>query len=179
MVLHAENLRAYCITDVTSNLDCNGSRRRRILPWREADENSIHAGPLLFGGFFLYNGINHFLQYKTLAQYAGAKQVPLPKVAVLGSGALLTAGGASLLLGVRPKWGAAAVATFLAGVSPVMHDFWNDETPEARQINQINFMKNAALLGGALALAAVEEPWPLSIPIGRSKAQHHPSRIAA
>ena len=136
-------------------------------------------GRLLLGGFFLYNGINHFLQYKTLAQYAGAKQVPLPKVAVLGSGALLTAGGASLLLGVRPKWGAAAVATFLAGVSPVMHDFWNDETPEARQMNEINFMKNAALLGGVLALAAVEEPWPLSIPIARSEEQHQPSRIAA
>ena len=29
-------------------------------------------------------------------------------------------------------------------------------------------MKNAALLGGALAFAAVEEPWPLSIPNARS-----------
>ena len=140
---------------------------------------SFTLGRLLFGGFFLYNGINHFLQYKTLAQYAAAKQVPLPKVAVLGTGALLTAGGASLLLGVRPKWGAAAVATFLTGVSPVMHDFWNDESPEARQFNQINFMKNAALLGGVLALASVEEPWPLSIPIARPKEQHQPSRIAA
>jgi uncharacterized membrane protein YphA (DoxX/SURF4 family) len=111
-------------------------------------------GHLLFGGFF-YNGVNHFLQYKTLAQYAQSKKIPLPEAAVLGSGALLTVGGASLLLGVRPKWGAAAVVTFLAGLSPVMHDFWNDESPEARQANQINFAKNAALLGGTLALAAV------------------------
>jgi putative oxidoreductase len=36
-------------------------------------------GRLIFGGFFLYNGINQFLQYKTLAQYAASKQVPLPK----------------------------------------------------------------------------------------------------
>jgi uncharacterized membrane protein YphA (DoxX/SURF4 family) len=136
-------------------------------------------GRLLFGGFFLYNGINHFLQYKTLAQYAAAKQVPLPKIAVLGTGTLLTAGGASLLFGVRPKWGAAAVALFLTGVSPLMHDFWNDESPEMRQINQINFMKNAALLGGVLALASVEEPWPVSIPIARPKEQHEPPRIAA
>ena len=136
-------------------------------------------GRLLLGGFFLYNGINHFLQYKTLAQYAGAKQVPLSKVAVLGTGALLTAGGASLLLGVRPKWGAAAAATFLAGVSPTMHDFWNDETPEARQSNQVHFMKNAALLGGLLALAAVEEPWPLSIPVARPEQPQQPSRMAA
>jgi uncharacterized membrane protein YphA (DoxX/SURF4 family) len=136
-------------------------------------------GRLLFGGFFLYYGINHFLQYKTLAQYAAAKKVPLPEAAVLGSGALLTVGGASLLLGVRPKWGAAAVISFLGAVSPVMHDFWNDESPEMRQINEINFMKNAALLGGALALAAVAEPWPASIAKGRSQTEAESPRIAA
>jgi uncharacterized membrane protein YphA (DoxX/SURF4 family) len=140
---------------------------------------SFTLGRLLFGGFFLYNGINHFLQYKTLAQYAESKKIPLPEAAVLGTGALLTVGGASLLLGVRPKWGAAAVIAFLGGVSPLMHDFWNDESPEARQANTINFMKNAALLGGALALAAVEEPWPLSVPVGRSEAASDSHRIAA
>lgn len=135
-------------------------------------------GRLIFGGFFLYNGINHILQYEMLAQYAASKQVPLPKIAVLGTGALLTAGGTSVLLGIRPKWGVAAIIAFLAGVSPVMHDFWNDQSPEARQANEIHFMKNAALLGGALALAAIEEPWPLSVPIDREK-QDEPSRIAA
>jgi uncharacterized membrane protein YphA (DoxX/SURF4 family) len=50
-------------------------------------------GRLLFGGFFLYNGINHFLQYKTLSQYAQAKGVPFAPVTVLSTGALLTAGG--------------------------------------------------------------------------------------
>jgi hypothetical protein len=72
-------------------------------------EAAVHPWPLLFGGVFLYNGINHFLQYKTLSQYAQAKGVPFPPVTVLSTGALLTAGGASLLLGLRPKWGAAAV----------------------------------------------------------------------
>jgi uncharacterized membrane protein YphA (DoxX/SURF4 family) len=136
-------------------------------------------GRLIFGGFFLYNGINHFLQYKTLAPYARSKQVPFPEVAVLSSGALLVAGGTSLLLGLRPKWGAAAVIAFLGGVSPVMHDFWNDASPEARQANEIHFMKNAALLGGALALAAIDEPWPLSIPVGRSGKESESHRIAA
>ncbi len=136
-------------------------------------------GRLLFGGFFLYNGINHFLQYKTLAGYAASKKVPMPEATVLATGALLTAGGASLLLGVRPKWGAAAVIAFLGGVSPVMHDFWNDESPEARQANIINFMKNAALLGGALALASVEEPWPMSIPLGQRERETGAHRSAA
>ncbi len=136
-------------------------------------------GRLIFGGFFLFNGINHFKQYKALARYAASKRVPFPKAAVLGTGTLLTAGGASLLLGLRPKLGAAAVIAFLAGVSPMMHDFWNDESPEARLMNQTHFMKNAALLGAALVLASVEEPWPMSVPIARPEKHKGPSRIAA
>lgn len=124
-------------------------------------------GRLLFGGFFLYNGINHFKQRKGMAQYAKAKKVPAPDVAVLASGAALIVGGASLLLGIKPKMGAAAVVGFLAGVSPVMHNFWAQEDPQQRQMEMIQFSKNMALLGGALALMGVEEPWPASVPVAQ------------
>ena len=94
-------------------------------------------GRLLFGGFFLYNGINHFKQRKSLAQYAKAKNVPAPDVAVTATGAALVFGGTSLLLGVKPKMGAIAIAGFLAGVSPVMHDFWKQQDPQQRQVEMI------------------------------------------
>src|SRR5438045_5221664 len=55
-------------------------------------------GRLIFGGFFIYNGINHFKQRKELAQYAGAKKVPLPDAAVTATGAAMILGGASILL---------------------------------------------------------------------------------
>ena len=124
-------------------------------------------GRLLFGGFFLYNGIHHFQQREGLAQYAKAKNVPAPDVAVMASGAALILGGASLLLGIKPKMGAAAVIGFLAGVSPVMHNFWRQEDPQQRQMEMIQFSKNMALLGGALALMGVEEPWPASVPVAQ------------
>ena len=79
----------------------------------------------------------------------------------------LIAGGASLLLGVKPKAGAMAILGFLAGVSPVMHDFWRDEDPETRNTNMIMFMKNMALAGAALALLGVEEPWEASLQPGK------------
>ncbi len=119
----------------------------------------------MFGGFFLYNGINHFLQKRDLAQYAGAKNVPNPDVMVQVSGAMLALGGLSVLLGIKPKYGAAAIIGFLATVSPTMHNFWSQEDPQAKQNDMINFAKNLALLGGALAMAGLEEPWPASIPI--------------
>ncbi len=122
-------------------------------------------GRAVLGGFFLYNGFNHFKQLRSLAQYAGAKGVPVPEAAVSASGALLLLGGASILLGVRPKMGVGAILTFLGGVSPVMHDFWNAAEPQARQQDMIHFAKNMAILGATVALLGVDEPWPLSVPV--------------
>lgn len=124
-------------------------------------------GRLLFGGFFLYNGINHLKNPQQMAPYAESKGVPAPKIAVAAAGIPLIIGGASLLLGVKPKIGALAIIGFLAGVSPIMHDFWRNGDPNERQNNMINFMKNAAMAGGALALMGVEEPWEASVPVAQ------------
>jgi putative oxidoreductase len=85
------------------------------------------------------------------------------------SGVPLIIGGASLLLGIKPKLGAAAILGFLVGVSPIMHDFWHNEEPNGRQNNMINFMKNAALAGGAFVLMGVDEPWEASVPVGQHR----------
>ena len=124
-------------------------------------------GRLIFGGFFIYNGINHFKQRKELAEYAGAKKVPLPDAAVTATGVAMILGGASILLGVKPKLGAVTIAGFLAGVSPLMHDFWRMQDPEQRMNEMINFSKNLALMGATLALMGLEEPWPASVPIAQ------------
>ena len=122
-------------------------------------------GRLIFGGYFLQSGIHHFQQRREMAQYADAKNVPMPDLAVTATGALMVLGGASILLGVKPRLGAAAIVGFLAGVSPAMHDFWRLEDPEKRMTEMVHFTKNMALLGGALALMGVEEPWPVSVPV--------------
>ena len=124
-------------------------------------------GRLAFGGFFIYNGINHLKERKAVAEYARSKNVPAAEAVVAGTGIMLIAGGASILLGIKPKLGTAAVVGFLAGVSPVMHDFWRAEDPNQRMNDMVNFGKNMALLGAAVALMGVEEPWEASIPVLR------------
>ena len=119
-------------------------------------------GRLLFGGFFLYNGINHIKQQQALSQYAGAKQVPNPDLAVMAAGIAILVGGGSVILGLKPKIGLLAIIAFLSTMSPVMHDFWKAQDPQQRQNDMTNFSKNMALLGAALALIGVEE-WPASI----------------
>ena len=63
-------------------------------------------GRILFGGFFLYSGIDHLRNYKSMAPYAESKGVSVPKAAVALSGVPLIVGGTSLLLGMKPKLGA-------------------------------------------------------------------------
>ena len=98
-------------------------------------------GRVLFGGFFLYNGINHLKQREMLSQYAGSKHVPLPDFAVPMTGAAMITGGVSILLGIKPQLGTAAIIGFLAGVSPLMRDFWRVEDPNQRTNEMANFYK--------------------------------------
>jgi putative oxidoreductase len=113
-------------------------------------------GRLILGGFFIYNGIQHLQKTKDKAGYAAAKGVPKPETAIQVTGAMLLLGGTLLALGIKPKVGGLMVAGFLAGVSPVMHNFWSMEDPNQKMNEMINFSKNLALLGASLAVAGAE-----------------------
>ena len=113
-------------------------------------------GRFMLGGFFLYSGFNHLVHVDAMAGYAAAKKTPNPKFDVEASGALLMASGASLVFGVKPRLGAAGALAFLAAATPVFHDFWMQSDPQAKQQEQVHFLKNIALMGAALALLGAE-----------------------
>jgi putative oxidoreductase len=129
---------------------------------------ALAVGRALYGGFFLFNGINHFLKRDTMTAYASSKGVTNADVAVLGTGALLLGGGLSLVTGWQPKIGTAMIAAFLAGVTPRMHNFWSVNDESARMAEFVNFTKNVALLGAAAFVAALPEPWPGSVRLPRT-----------
>jgi putative oxidoreductase len=117
----------------------------------------------IFGGYFLYNGINHFLNERMMSTYAASKGVSAPDAAVTSSGALLAAGGLSVLAGVKPKQGLAAIIGFLIPVTLQMHRFWEESDPGRRMNETVNFGKNVALIGAALTMLQIAEPWPISL----------------
>jgi putative oxidoreductase len=120
-------------------------------------------GRLLYGGFFLVSGLDHFRKLGTMAPYAAAKGVPAPKLAVTGSGTLIILGGLSIILGFRPEWGVLLLSLFLVPTSFSMHSFWADTDPQMRQHNLINFTKNIALLGAAWMILLIPTPWAMSV----------------
>lgn len=121
------------------------------------------AGRIILGAYFVHAGWNHFQHRKMMAGYAASKKVPFPMAATLGTGALLTLGGLSVLSGAYPLIGLAMLAVFLVGVTPQMHNFWAIQDPMMRMGERVNFLKNTALLGAVLALVAVPQPWALSL----------------
>ena len=120
-------------------------------------------GRILFGGFFVLSGIRHFQHLEMMAGFTGSKGFPAPKLGVIVSGLMIIAGGASVLLGVRPLWGVALISAFLIPVTFVMHQYWTHTDPMMRISDQVNFLKNVALLGGAWMLVMIPEPWPMSL----------------
>lgn len=128
---------------------------------------ALLAGRLLFGGLLAFMGLNHFLDVEGMAGYAASKGIPAPRLGVVVSGMLLSLGGLSLALGVYPLVGALLVVVFFAVTTPTMHAFWRVDDPEARQSEMNDFLKNAALAGGALVLLGLgAASWPYSLAPG-------------
>jgi len=124
------------------------------------------VGRVLFGLVLAFMGLNHFQQRDSLAGYAEQKGLPAPGLAVVASGVVLVAGGLSVASGIYPLLGAIALAGFLLVAAVTIHDFW--AVPEDRAQDELTqFLKNVALAGGALIVAAIAgQSWAFSVGIG-------------
>ncbi len=121
------------------------------------------AGRVLFGGFFLIAGIDHFRRVDMMTPYAKGKGIPAPRLGVLGSGVLLIFGGLSMVLGVYPTWGVVMLTVALVPITFMMHNYWAATEPMARQMDLTHFKKNIALLGAAWMLLLIPQPWAFSL----------------
>jgi putative oxidoreductase len=125
----------------------------------------VLLGRFFFALIFLMAGPSHFSS-QTIA-FAASQGVPMASVAVPLSGILALLGGLSILLGYRARIGAWLIVLFLIGVTPTMHKFWIVSDPMMHTMQMVMFMKNLAMLGGALLISQVGAgPWSLD---GRRK----------
>ncbi len=111
----------------------------------------VLVGRILYALIFVMAGPGHFTA-STIA-YAAGKGVPLATIAVPLSGIISLAGGLSIALGYRAKWGGWLIVLFLVPVTVMMHNFWAMTDPNMAQMQQIMFMKNLSMLGAALLIA--------------------------
>jgi uncharacterized membrane protein YphA (DoxX/SURF4 family) len=115
----------------------------------------VLLGRILLAALFLGSAFGHLTQTQGMAGYAQSKGVPSPRPAVLVSGVLILLGSLMVLLGIWPDLGALFLFIFLVPTAILMHGFWKETDPQARQMEMIQFNKDMALAGAALLAFAL------------------------
>ncbi len=111
------------------------------------------AARVLLGAIFVQSGFGKLMALGGFI--AGLESQGVPMAAVMGTiGALVEAfGGLAVVLGAWTRLAALLVAAFTVAATLIAHRYW-DAAPEAMKMQQIQFMKNVAIIGGFLALVA-------------------------
>jgi putative oxidoreductase len=115
---------------------------------------------VLFASIFLLAAPRHFTA--EAAKHAADLGVPLARFAVPLSGVLALLGGIGVALGYQTRWSATLLIAFLVPVTLGMHAFWRIDDPAAFAVQRGMFMKNIAMIGGAIYIACAG-PGALSV----------------
>jgi putative oxidoreductase len=113
-------------------------------------------GRLLLSAIFLKTGIQSIFSFAVGQQSLESHGIPLAALFFAGSIFLRIAGGLSVLLGYKAKWGALALIIFLIPTTLIFHT----QFPDSSQMTQ--FLKNIGILGGLL-MVIYFGPGPVSI----------------
>ena len=121
------------------------------------------VGRVLFGGYFVMNGLNHFMKMGMMKGYASSKGGPMAGWAVAITGLMILLGGLGILMGVYIQLSVLLLAIFLVFVTFKMHNFWAVTEPNMKMMEMVNFYKNMALLGAVLMILFIPFPWVYSV----------------
>jgi len=134
-------------------------------------------GRVVFSFFFIYSGFNHLTKLSMYSQYAGSSGVPAPTVAVAVTGLMLLGGGLSLLLGVKPKVGAALLVIFLVPTAVMIHKFWGIADPMMAANQAAHFWKNISLAGASLMIYGLADVYPARWPYSLGGSRSAPAPL--
>jgi putative oxidoreductase len=110
-------------------------------------------GRILFASIFIISGIMaHLVQRQASAAYARSLGAPAPELLTPLSGIAIIAAGVMIVLGLWVDLAALVIIAFLLLMAYYMHAFWKIEDPQMAANQMAQFMKNIALVGGALIL---------------------------
>ncbi|MBN8483970.1 MAG: DoxX family protein [Sphingomonadales bacterium] len=106
------------------------------------------TGRILLALIFLLSGLGKLADPAGTAAYVASAGLPAPVLAAWGAAILETVGGIVLIVGFRTR----IVALALAGFSVIAAVFFHAQFADQNQM--IHFLKNLAIAGGLLQLAA-------------------------
>ncbi len=111
----------------------------------------VLLGRILLGSIAVGSGLGgHFGATEATAAYAESRGVGNARLLTQLTGVMLVLAGLSLILGIYPDAGALLFVAFLVPTNFMVHHFWTDTDPMAKQMEMTQFMKNLSITGGAL-----------------------------
>ena len=110
----------------------------------------VPVGRLAFSLVFLLAAPRHFSAEGI--SHAASFGVPLAGLLVPVSGLMGVAGGLSVALGYKVRWGAWLLVLFLVPITCTLHAFWNVSDPVMHHVQRAMFAKNLSMIGAALLL---------------------------
>ena len=112
------------------------------------------VGRILISAIFFYEGIDSILYAEkmklTMADYGITWQ---PDFLLYSSIVFLMIGATMVIIGYRIRFGVWLLLIYWLPVTFIVYSFWNDPVSEQR-LHAILFMKNIAVAGGLLMIAA-------------------------
>lgn len=111
------------------------------------------VGKIFFVAFFVMSGINHLVNLRGMTAYAQSKKVPGAGMAVAGTGVMMLAASAMILLNWNAAWGAWLLVLFLVPTAFLMHNFWVETDPMMKANQMAHFWKNITIAAAALMMA--------------------------
>lgn len=112
------------------------------------------VGRLLIAAMFIYAGWGKIGGFEGTAGYIASKGLPLPQVLAAGTIVLEIVAGVMLAIGWKARWAALALAGFTLLATLIFHAYW-EYPPEQFRTQQLFFLKNMAITGGLLVIAAL------------------------
>jgi putative oxidoreductase len=114
---------------------------------------SAFFGRILLALIFLLSGIGKLRGFEGTVAYISSAGLPLASLAAAGSLTLEIVASVALIVGYRTRWAALALAAFSLLAAFLFHNWWA-MPPESQVVQQILFLKDVAIAGGLLLLAA-------------------------
>lgn len=110
-------------------------------------------GRILLAFIFIKSGFGKITGFEGTVGYIASKGLPLPQLGAIIAIVVELGGGILLAVGFKARWAALAIALFTLAAGIMFHNYWAVEAAQ-RMAQEINFWKNVAITGGALAFFA-------------------------
>ena len=119
------------------------------------------VGRILLAVIFVISGFGKIMGFDGTVGYIQSAGLPAAQLGAIMAIVVELGGGILLVLGWKARWAAAILFVFVFCAAIFFHAFWSSP-PDHAMMQQIQFMKNLAIMGGLLYVV-VYGSGPLSV----------------